>query len=88
MSVRDSLQRLSGDSLVYGFGQISGKAVHLLLVPVLTRALLPQQYGVAELVLSYSASALLVLLLYAADSLDITDKITAILDSEYKNKKK
>lgn len=61
MSVRDSLKRLSGDSLVYGFGQVSGKAVNLLLVPVLTRALLPQQYGVSELVLSYSASALLVL---------------------------
>jgi outer membrane protein len=29
-----------------------------------------------------------VLLLYASESLDITDKITAILDSEYKNKKK
>lgn len=63
MSVRDSLRRLSGDSLVYGFGQVSGKAVNLLLVPVLTRALLPQQYGVSELVLSYSASALLVLVL-------------------------
>lgn len=61
MSVRDSLKRLSGDSLVYGVGQVSGKAVNLLLVPVLTRALLPQQYGVAELVVSYSASALLVL---------------------------
>lgn len=61
MSVRDSLKRLSGDSLVYGFGQVSGKAVNLLLVPVLTRVLLPQQYGVADLVVSYSASALLVL---------------------------
>lgn len=61
MSVRDSLRKLSGDSLVYGFGQVSGKAVNLLLVPVLTRALVPQQYGVADLVISYSASALLVL---------------------------
>lgn len=31
MSVRDSLKRLSGDSLVYGVGQVSGKAVNLLL---------------------------------------------------------
>jgi O-antigen/teichoic acid export membrane protein len=61
VSIRDSLKRLSGDSLVYGFGQVSGKAVNLLLVPVLTRALVPQQYGVADLVISYSASALLVL---------------------------
>jgi O-antigen/teichoic acid export membrane protein len=61
VSIRDSLRRLSGDSLVYGFGQVSGKAVNLLLVPVLTRVLIPQQYGVADLVVSYSASALLVL---------------------------
>lgn len=61
MSVRDSLKRLSGDSLVYGLGQVSGKAVNLLLVPVLTRVLVPQQYGVSDLVISYSASALLVL---------------------------
>ena len=61
MSVRDSLKRLSGDSLVYGLGQVGGKVVNLLLVPVLTRVLVPQQYGVADLVIAYSASALLVL---------------------------
>ncbi|HEV2106116.1 MAG TPA: lipopolysaccharide biosynthesis protein [Candidatus Eisenbacteria bacterium] len=59
--VRGALRRLSGESLVYGLGQVSGRAVNLLLVPVLTRALLRQQYGVADLVLSYSASVLLVL---------------------------
>jgi len=61
VSVRDSLKRLSGDSLVYGLGQVGGKVVNLLLVPVLTRVLVPQQYGVADLVVAYSASALLVL---------------------------
>ncbi len=61
MSIRDSLKRLSGDSLVYGLGQVGGKVVNLLLVPVLTRVLVPQQYGVADLVTAYSASALLVL---------------------------
>ncbi len=61
MSVRDSLRRLSGDSLVYGLGQVGGKVVNLLLVPVLTRVLVPQQYGVADMVIAYSASALLVL---------------------------
>ncbi len=61
MSVRDSLKRLSSDSLVYGLGQVGGKVVNLLLVPVLTRVLVPQQYGVADLVIAYSASALLVL---------------------------
>lgn len=61
MSLRDSLRKLSGESLVYGIGQVSGRAVNLLLVPVLTRVLLKQQFGVAELVTGYSASLLLVL---------------------------
>ena len=61
VSIRDSLRRLSGDSLVYGLGQVGGKAVNLLLVPVLTRVLVPQQYGVSDLVTAYSASVLLVL---------------------------
>ena len=61
MNVREQLKRLSGDSLVYGFGQVAGKAVNLLLVPVLVRTLLQQQFGVSDLVLSYSASVLLVL---------------------------
>jgi O-antigen/teichoic acid export membrane protein len=61
VSLRESLQRLSGESLVYGLGQVSGRAVNLLLVPILTRVLLRQQYGVSELVTGYSASVLLVL---------------------------
>ena len=61
MSLRASLRRLSGESLVYGLGQVSGRAVNLLLVPILTRVLLRQQYGVSELVNGYSASVLLVL---------------------------
>ena len=61
MSLRASLKRLSGESLVYGLGQVSGRAVNLMLVPILTRVLLKQQFGVAELVNGYSASVLLVL---------------------------
>ena len=61
MSLRESLKRLTGESLVYGLGQVSGRAVNLLLVPVLTRVLLKQQFGVAELITGYSASLLLVL---------------------------
>jgi len=61
MTFRDTLRRLTGESLVYGFGQVSGRAVNLLLVPALTRALLRQEFGVVELVAGYSASALLVL---------------------------
>jgi O-antigen/teichoic acid export membrane protein len=61
VSLRASLKRLSGESLVYGLGQVSGRAVNLMLVPILTRVLLKQQFGVAELVNGYSASVLLVL---------------------------
>ncbi len=61
MSVRDSLKRLSGDSLVYGLGQVMGKVVNFLLVPVLTRVLVPEQFGVSENVTQYMASALLLL---------------------------
>ena len=61
MSIREHLRSLSSDSLVYGLGAVLGRAVNLLLVPVLARVLLKQQYGVADLVLSYGQSVLLVL---------------------------
>jgi O-antigen/teichoic acid export membrane protein len=59
--VREALKHLTGESLIYGLGQVSGRAVSLLLVPVLTRLLTPQAYGVSDLVLAYSQVALLVL---------------------------
>lgn len=59
--MREALKRLSGESLVYGLGQVSGRAVQLLLVPILTRALTREVYGVADLVLAYSQFAVLVL---------------------------
>ncbi|MBI1797145.1 MAG: oligosaccharide flippase family protein, partial [Candidatus Eisenbacteria bacterium] len=59
--VREALAHLTGDSLIYGLGQVSGRAVNLLLVPVLTRVLTPQAYGVSDLVLAYAQTALLVL---------------------------
>ncbi len=63
MTLRETLRRLTGESLVYGLGQVSVRAVSLLLVPILTRVLLRQQFGVSELVTGYSASVLLVLVL-------------------------
>lgn len=59
--MREALKRLTGESLVYGLGQVSGRAVQLLLVPILTRALARDVYGVADLVLAYSQFAALVL---------------------------
>lgn len=59
--VREALKRLTGESLIYGLGQVSGRAVNLLLVPVLTRVLTPEAFGVSDLVLAYSQTAMLVL---------------------------
>jgi O-antigen/teichoic acid export membrane protein len=59
--VRDALRRLTGESLIYGLGQVGGRVVNLLLVPVLTRWLTPEAFGVADLVLAYSQTVLLVL---------------------------
>ena len=59
--MREALKRLTGESVVYGLGQAGGRAVQLLLVPVLTRALTPGAYGVSELIVAYSQTVLLVL---------------------------
>ncbi|HEY6867449.1 MAG TPA: oligosaccharide flippase family protein [Candidatus Eisenbacteria bacterium] len=59
--MREALKRLTGESLVYGLGQVSGRAVQLLLVPVLTRALSRGAFGVGELVIAYMQTAALVL---------------------------
>lgn len=59
--MREALKKLTGESLVYGLGQVSGRAVQLLLVPLLTRLLDPQAFGVGELVMAYSQTAILVL---------------------------
>jgi O-antigen/teichoic acid export membrane protein len=61
--VREALKKLTGESVIYGIGQVSGRAVQLLLVPVLTRALTRGEYGVSELVQAYLQTALLVLVL-------------------------
>jgi O-antigen/teichoic acid export membrane protein len=59
--LRDALKKLSSESLIYGLGQVSGRAVQLLLVPVLTLVLARGEYGVSELVLAYLQTAVLVL---------------------------
>ncbi len=59
--MREALRKLSGESLVYGLGQAGGRAVQLLLVPILTRALTPSAYGVSELVFAYLQTAVIVL---------------------------
>lgn len=59
--MREALKRLTAESLVYGLGQVSGRAVQLLLVPILTRVLTRDVYGVADLTLAYSQFAVMFL---------------------------
>jgi len=59
--VREALGHLRRDAVIYGFGQALGRGVQFLLVPIFTRALLPEVYGVADLVLAYSQFVVLVL---------------------------
>jgi O-antigen/teichoic acid export membrane protein len=59
--VREALKQLSAESLIYGLGQVSGRAVQVLLVPVLTRVLARGEYGVSDLVFAYLQTAVLVL---------------------------
>ncbi len=52
--MREALKRLTAESLIYGLGQVSGRAVQLLMVPILTRVLTRDVYGVGDLVLAYT----------------------------------
>lgn len=61
MSLRDQLRRLGGESVVYGLGQVLGRVVNLALVPILTRVLARDEFGLNDLLLGYSQSVLLVL---------------------------
>jgi O-antigen/teichoic acid export membrane protein len=60
--VREALKKLTGESLVYGLGAVGGRAVQLLLVPVLTRALPAGAFGVGDLVVAYSQTLAQVLI--------------------------
>jgi O-antigen/teichoic acid export membrane protein len=60
-SMRPALKQLSTESLIYGLGQVSGRAVQLLLVPVLTRVLAQSAYGISDLVFAYLQTAVLIL---------------------------
>lgn len=58
---RAALRHLTGESLVYGLGQVSGRAVQVLLVPLVTAVLVPEVFGVGDLVITYTAFAVMVL---------------------------
>jgi len=59
--MREALKKLTAESLVYGLGQVSGRAVQLLMVPILTRVLTRDVYGVGDLVLAYAQFAVVFL---------------------------
>jgi O-antigen/teichoic acid export membrane protein len=58
--------RLTRDSAIYALGAVAGKAVAVVLLPILTRALSPDDFGRLE-VLSVMASALVSALLLGID---------------------
>lgn len=55
-------KQLSSDSLIYGLGGAATKMVGLVLVPILTRAFQPEEYGVVETI---SATTMLLAVLFA-----------------------
>ena len=61
--MKDGLKKLSGESLIYGIGQVSGRAVQVLLVPILTRALVQGEYAISELAMAYTQTAVLLLVM-------------------------
>ena len=48
--IRESLLRLTRQSVVYGIGQVVGRGLQVLLVPVLTRLFSPAEYGVLDMI--------------------------------------
>lgn len=58
--------QLTRDSAIYALGAVAGKAVGLLLLPILTRSLAPDEYGRLE-ILSTLGSALVSVLLLGID---------------------
>jgi O-antigen/teichoic acid export membrane protein len=67
LSMREALKRLTSESAVYGLGQVGGRAVQFLMVPILTRALTRDVYGVGDLVMAYAQTVVL-LLVFGMDS--------------------
>jgi len=65
--MREAMRKLNSDVLIYGFGQALGRGVQFLLVPILTRILAPDVYGVSDLVLAYSQFVVL-LLVFGTDA--------------------
>ena len=61
--IRESLLRLTKDSLVYGAGQAIGRGLQVLLVPILTRAFSPAEYGVVDLLAVVSSVATFVIVM-------------------------
>lgn len=71
--------RLTRDSAIYSLGAVTGKAVAIVLVPIVTRALSPDDYGRLE-VLSTLGSALVSILLLGIDRAALRLAFTAESD--------
>lgn len=61
------LKKLMGETVIYGFTTIIGRFINWLLVPLYTRVLLPDEYGVIVHLMAYT-SILMVLLTYGTET--------------------
>ena len=59
MKLPGAIARRGKDSLLYGTGQMLGRAVQVGLVYLLTRSFTPEEYGVVDLVMTVSVLATL-----------------------------
>lgn len=63
----NQIKKLAGQTAIYGISSILGRLLNYLLVPLHTRAMLPEQYGVVGELYAYIAF-LLVILLYGMET--------------------
>ena len=50
--IANTIKTLSKDSFIYGASQIIGRSIDFLMLPFLTRAFTPEEFGFLELILS------------------------------------
>lgn len=60
---RGSTSTIARDSLIYGLGSVAGKAAGLLVVPIFTRLLMPDEFGRMDVLNALVSAAILVLFL-------------------------
>src|SRR5438105_5003307 len=66
---RNPLSRVPRAAMVYGLGDAVGRAIYVLALPVLTRAMTPTEFGISVGVMAYAQAVSLLMQLNLAASL-------------------